>query len=95
MGLAEEWKSWRERPFPSQVPASSDLGFELRSLDTVAAGCLDTYFSRGRLDDERIQALERCVRDLDSLLPQVPAHSSEYFAALADLCRRVLGAVSA
>jgi hypothetical protein len=39
--LIKDWKAWRDRPFPSQVPASSELGFELRSIDTFAAGCLD------------------------------------------------------
>jgi hypothetical protein len=93
MGFAEDWKAWRARPFPTEVAASSDLGFELISIDTFAAGCLDTFSHRGTLDDERVGILERCLRDLHALLPQVPESSADYFAELASLCRRVLGAV--
>jgi len=93
MGFAEDWKAWRERPFPSEPPASSELGFELRSIDSFAAGCLDTFSERGALDDQRIGVLERCLRDLDRLLPQVPESAGDYFATLAKLCRSALGAV--
>jgi hypothetical protein len=93
MGFAEDWTAWRERPFPSEPPASSDLGFELASIDTYAAGCLDTFSRRGTLDDQRTSVLERCLRDLHTLLPQVPDSARDYFTELAELCRTALGAV--
>jgi hypothetical protein len=93
MGFADDWKDWRDRPFPLDPPASSDLGVELRSIDTFAAGCLDTFSERGALDEQRIAVLERCLRDLHPLLSQVPESAGDYFAELAGLCRRVLGAV--
>jgi hypothetical protein len=93
MSFAEDWKAWRHRPFPAEPSASTDLGFELISIDTCAAGCLDTLSQRGKLDDESIAILERCLRDLHSLLAQIPESAREYFTDLADLCRRALGAV--
>jgi hypothetical protein len=93
MGFAEDWKAWRKRPFPREPSASSDLGFELNSIDTFAAGCLDTFSQLGTLDTERIIVLERCLRDLHPLLPQIPDSARDYFSELADLCRRVLGVV--
>ena len=93
MGFAEDWKAWRARPFPSEPAASSDLGFELRSIDTFAAGCLETFSQHGSLDDQRIAVLEQCLRDLHPLLSQLPEPAGEYFAELAALCRSVLGAV--
>lgn len=93
MGFAEDWKVWRERPFPSEPSASSDLGFELISIDTYAAGCLETFAQRGSLEAPLIAILERCVRDLQPLLPRVSDSAADYFAELAELCRRVLRAV--
>nr|AAS92969.1 hypothetical protein [uncultured bacterium] len=93
MGFAEDWKAWCDRPFPLDPPASSALGFELRSIDTFAAGCLDTFSERGTLDEPRIAVLERCLRDLRPLLPQVPESAGDYFNQFAELCGRALGAV--
>jgi hypothetical protein len=93
MALLDEWKAWRALPFPRDPSVSTDVGFELRSIDSAAAGCLDTYFARGRLDDERVRILEACVRDLHLLLPGLPSDTSRYFNELAALCRGVLGAV--
>lgn len=92
MGFAEDWKVWRDRPFPAEPDASSDLGFELRSIDTLAAGCLDTFSGRGSLDEQRIVILEGCLHDLQPLLSQVPEAAVDYFTELAELCRRALGA---
>jgi hypothetical protein len=93
MSFTEDWKAWRQRPFPSEVSASTELGFDLLSIDTFAAGCLDTFSKFGTLDEQRISALERCLGDLHPLLSQVPDSAGDYFAELANLCRRVLGAV--
>jgi hypothetical protein len=93
MGFAEDLKAWREQPFPSEPSASSDLGFELRSIDSFAAGCLDTFSRCRTLDDQRIVVLEGCLRDLHLLLSQVPESARGYFTELAELCRRVLGEV--
>jgi hypothetical protein len=91
MGFADDWDMWKTRPFPREVPASTDLGFELRSIDSAAAGCLDSFAKCGALDDERTGVLEGCLRDLQKLLPEVPEPARDYFADLAALCRRVLG----
>jgi hypothetical protein len=93
MGLPDDWNAWRLRRFPSEVSAASDIGFDLREIDTYAAGCLDTYFSRGRLDPERIRVLERCLKHLEPLLPALPEPVSGYFRQLETLCRAVLGAI--
>ena len=93
MALLDDWKAWRERPFPSGVSTFDTGEIDMVSLDTFAAGCLDTYFECGRLDDQRIGVLEECVRDLHQALPRLSGEPSEYFAELAAFCRRVLAAL--
>jgi len=93
MTLLDAWKAWRERPFPSEVSTFDTGEVDVVFVDTFAAGCLDTYFASGHLDDQRISVMEECVRDLHRTLPRLSGETSKYFAELAALCRRVLAAV--
>jgi hypothetical protein len=92
--LKAEWWAWRLRAFPHDVSGLEVDGIDVTSLDTFTAGCLEVYFNRGQLDPERMVVLEACVRDLHRVLPSLDRDAAEYFAGLAELCRRVLQQLS-
>ena len=59
---------------------------ELMTLDTVISGCMVFFLdSDGGLDPQRVDILESCLADLDSLLPDMPEESSAYFERLRTL----------
>lgn len=93
MALLDDWTSWRARPFPSGAPTVDTGDVDIILVDTYAAGCLDTYFHDGSLDQDRVRVLEECFRDLQRALPRLSGEASEYFGQLAALCSRVLGAI--
>ena len=91
MALIDDWKTWRKRPFPAGVYGLAIGDVDVVSVDTFAAGCLDTYFDGGRLDQQGLVVLEDCVRDLHGVLPLLSGEAFDYFDELAALCRGVLG----
>jgi hypothetical protein len=93
MGLTDDWRAFQLRGFPAGVAGTEIDGVCVTTVDTFAAGCLETYFDRGRLDQQRIGVLEECVGDLHRVLPHLTGEPSEYFGKLAALCRGVLGAI--
>jgi hypothetical protein len=55
------WEEWKTIPFPADYSGKDVAGICVTSLDSYAAGCIDTFISRkGRLDDWRISVLEDC-----------------------------------
>jgi hypothetical protein len=49
------WDEWKQIPFPSEYGGKDVAGICVTSVDTFAAGCIDTFVSRnGRLDKRRI-----------------------------------------
>src|SRR5262249_46058024 len=61
------WDAWRARPFPSEYAGKDVAGICVTSIDSFAAGCIDTFISRkGNLDEERISVLQTCKDDLET-----------------------------
>lgn len=60
------------------------------TLDTFAAGCIDTYVGDGRLDAKRIKVLNSCLEDLDLILPELYEYPKDYFLTLREICVEVV-----
>jgi hypothetical protein len=88
---------WREHdaaPFPEGVAGLEVAGICVTSLDTFAAGCIQTYVdSGGRLDQERVAVLASCSRDFAVVVPQMTGEAKAYFARLEKLTSMVLESV--
>jgi hypothetical protein len=90
MALVDDWNAWRACDFPAGLAGLEIDGVDVTSIDTFAAGCLDTYFDLGRLDERRTSVLEDCAQDLERILPRLTGEASVYFSQLAGLCLGVL-----
>jgi hypothetical protein len=88
---------WREHcaaPFPERLAGQEVAGICVASLDTFAAGCIQTFVSHGgRLGDEKVAVLDCCRRDLSVVVKEMNGEAKEYFARLENLARMVLDAV--
>jgi hypothetical protein len=69
--------------------SSPDEG-ALMMLDTVISGCAVYYFEERNLDAPRRAMLERCLGDLEDLLPTVPEEAGEDFTRLRTLAGLLL-----
>jgi hypothetical protein len=83
------WQAHREAGWPKL----SERQGELMTLDTVISGCV-TYFldAEGRLDPQRVEILQSCLDDLNSLLPELDQEAAPYFERLAKLGHLLLEA---
>lgn len=64
-------------------------------MDTFAAGCIDTYVQRRKLDADRERILLECQADMRRVIPELPPEAGAYFARLLELTDCVLAACSA
>jgi hypothetical protein len=86
-----QWNEWKRIPFPSEYGGKDVAGICVTSLDTFAAGCIDTFVSRnGRLDNQRISVLEKCKNDLEVVVNSLDGNAHTYFNDLLLLSKRVL-----
>lgn len=89
--IRNRWENWMNLPFPDRASDVEIGKIYLMTIDTFAAGCIDTFVkNRGKLDEERIKILQGCKRDLDAVLHKLPIEISGYFAELADISSLVL-----
>jgi hypothetical protein len=88
---------WRDHcavPFPKGLAGEEIAGICLVSLDTFAAGCIQTFLGyAGKLDDERLAVLDSCSRELAVVVPQLNGEGKDYFSRLEKLMRLVLETV--
>jgi hypothetical protein len=85
------WDEWKTIPFPSGFAGQEVEGFCVTSIDTFAAGCIDTFVSsKGRLDEPRIKVLQQCRNELEIVVKTLDGNARTYFNDLLVLCRRVL-----
>jgi len=92
--LQRRWEAFRLRPFPKGHTGEEVEGVCLATLDTFAAGCIDSYTGAGQLDSERHEILESCYADIETVLPELSGEGREYFEELAWLAREVLTRLS-
>ncbi len=85
------WEGWMNRPFPDGASDIESGEIDLMSIDTFAAGCIDTFVtSRGRLDEERIKILRGCAKALEAVLHELSGEINIYFAELGDISHLIL-----
>lgn len=60
------------------------------TLDTVIGGCLSYYMEERSLDRPRVEMLEGCLGDLETLLPEIVQEGTEYFERLSRLAKLLL-----
>jgi len=81
--LVALWEAHRDAGWPKLGGGHEG---ELMTLDTVISGCMVFFLDSDEgLDPQRVDILQGCVADLDSLLPEVPDESSGYFERLRTL----------
>jgi hypothetical protein len=84
------WKIHHDAPWPR--PCGSHEG-PLMTLDTVISGCVMYYLESDKgLDEQRIEILTTCLRDLDGFLQDLPEDSRHYFNRLSQLGSLLLAA---
>lgn len=90
--IQQLWKEHFSAPFPSGVAGKEVDGECLASLDTFAAGCIDTFLSRRThtLDSRRLEVLTKCAQSLSRVCPQLPDEHRVYFDRLREISERVL-----
>ena len=85
------WNEWKAIPFPSDYAGEDVEDICLVSLDTYAAGCIDTFVSRkGSLDTERISILKKCEKDLKIVVAKLEGDAKFYFERLLQMKQRKL-----
>ena len=87
------WQEYSAQPFPKDLVGKDVAGVDMMSLDTFTAGCVDTYWKRGKLDLCRTAILGLCYRDVGVAVASLNGRSKDYFAQLELLARLVLQAV--
>ena len=92
--IEKSWNEFRAKPFPEGYAGIEVEGIELASLDTFAAGCIDTFIhNNGHLDQQRISILKDCSKDLDIVVKHLEGEAKNYFGHLQSLSQQVLRAV--
>ena len=85
------WDKWRAIPFPKDHAGEDVGGICVTSLDTFAAGCIETFLSsRGRLDSHRISVLVQCSKELEIVVENLAGAAQAYFKDLLLISERVL-----
>jgi len=88
------WRDHCAAGFPAGVAGDEVAGICVTSLDTFAAGCIQSFLaSAGSLDAERLAVLASCSRDLATVVPEMNGEAKQYFARLEKLSTMVLDAV--
>ena len=88
------WNEWKAIPFPSDCVGEKVEDICLVSLDTYAAGCIDTFVSRkGSLDAERISILRKCEKDLETVTSKLEGDAKFYFERLSQMTQKILKTV--
>ncbi|HEY9402309.1 MAG TPA: hypothetical protein VIQ24_06425 [Pyrinomonadaceae bacterium] len=92
--IKKMWGDFQARPFPEDCAGASIEGVDLTSLDTFAAGCIDTFVERkGRLDSRRISILRKCSKELEVVVKNLNGEARSYFEQLQSLSEKVLQSV--
>ncbi|MEU6465646.1 hypothetical protein [Streptomyces sp. NPDC046976] len=90
--LTRLWQAHMAAPFPPGLRGAERAGVDMVLLDASIAGCVSSWLDRdGSPDTRRLKIADRCVLDLDQVLPLLTeAEEIEYFRRL----RRMAALVS-
>jgi hypothetical protein len=85
------WLEFYKLPFPSMLGGTDVARICVTSLDTFAAGCIDTFVNnKGLLDDERINILDKCRSELEIIVENLDAEAKTYFEKLLEITNKIL-----
>lgn len=88
--LQRRWAAFHQRPFPGLTGAEVPDRVDLVSLDSFAAGCVDSVAGGASLGPDHLAVLGRCREELEAVLPHLGGEARAYFAELAWLVREAL-----
>lgn len=90
--LKEKWLDFVKEPFPKII--DTDLKCELIYLDSLIAGCVDTFIQTGELDEDKKKVLSDCLADLKTKSKEVDESSEDHFKKLVEIAEEVLRTLS-
>lgn len=86
--IASLWKIHQAAAWPEGLGPHEG---ELMTLDKVAGGCVAYFLESDQgLDPARLEILEGCASDLESLIPQLEGEARTYFHRLQNLATALL-----
>jgi hypothetical protein len=92
--IEKSWNEFRDKPFPVAYTGMEVECICITTVDTFAAGCIDTFVDRGRLDRRRISVLKDCAKDLGVVVKHLDGEAKDYFEQLRSLAEQVLSKVN-
>src|SRR3954447_8292844 len=86
------WAEHQATAFPARLRGEEVAGVDMVMLDADIAGCVVTWLgASGGLDASRRDSLERCLDDIDRVLPLIQdTGEREYYERLRRLARLAL-----
>ena len=92
--LESLWREHCKAPFPKALTGRNEADFDLITLDTMTAGCIQVWVEQnGRIDLKRVAILQKCHADLDRVVGSLSGESKIYFSRLEEIAQRALAAV--
>jgi predicted Fe-S protein YdhL (DUF1289 family) len=89
--IEEMWQKFAAMRFPRGCGGREVAGICLATTDTFAAGCVHTFVDwDGRLDEQRMEILQRCVGKLETVVPLLNYPERAYFDFLLHMARKTL-----
>ena len=88
--IKKMWIDFVKMQFPNDYAGVHINNICVTSLDTYAAGCIDTYITSGILDNNMKKILLDCLIDLQSILPNLEGYSKDYFTKLKLVCEEIM-----
>ena len=84
------WNEFGKISFPEDIE-DIDERMNLISLDSFAAGCIDTFIdNKGSLDKKRQNILESCRNDLQIVISDLKDETKVYFEKLLVLADKII-----
>jgi hypothetical protein len=89
--IRQRWRAFKQKQrFPEGCVGREIDDTDLTSVDTFAAGCIETFVDNGSLDSTRIEVLNRSMQTLRLALPELAGDELLYFEELMALIEGVL-----
>ena len=88
MNISEQWIAHSNSRFPRGYGGIDVNGICVSHVSTNASGCISSYVNGNlkTLDLERFQMLQKCIKELEQVLPHIDGEAYIYFSRLHDMC---------
>jgi len=88
------WTDHRRAVFPASARGRDVRGVDLVLLDSLAAGCIDSFVNGGgNVEPSKLALLENLATQLRNTVPSLELGEREYFERLQRLAQAVLATV--